>query len=171
MQYSPNNLVFYVSLVDGGTIEMIRGLGKNVVSSGDLVAQFEATWTEEQIKTHYAARDAVDAITAEAFKEIGRRVRNGGTNEYQIQQWFMEAFGRENLVTDDPPIVGANANSGNPHYEPHAQGSAPDSRRAISFCLTFGRRKIRPGPSIMTSRGRDSWAKRPPTVCERSSRL
>ncbi|MFZ0802396.1 MAG: Xaa-Pro peptidase family protein [Terriglobales bacterium] len=125
MQYSPNNLVFYVSLVDGGTIEMIRGLGKNVVSSGDLVAQFEATWTEEQIKSHYAARDAVDAITAEAFKEIGRRVRNGGSNEYQIQQWFMEAFGRENLVTDDPPIVGANANSGNPHYEPHAQGSAP----------------------------------------------
>ena len=125
MQYSPNNLVFYVSLVDAGTIEMIRGLGKNVVSSGDLVAQFEATLTEEQIKTHFAARDAVDTITAEAFKEIGRRVRNGGTTEYQIQQWFMEAFGRENLVTDDPPIVGVNANSGNPHYEPHAQGSAP----------------------------------------------
>ncbi len=125
MQYSPNNVVFYVSLVDAGTIEMIRGLGKNVVSSGDLVAQFEATWTEAQIKSHYAARDAVDAITAEAFKEIGRRVRNGGTNEYQIQQWFMEAFKRENLVTDDPPIVGVNANSGNPHYEPHEQGSAP----------------------------------------------
>jgi len=125
MQYSPNNLVFYVSLVDGGTIEMIRGLGKNVVSSGDLVAQFEATWTDDQIKTHFAARDAVDAITAEAFKEIGRRVRNGGTNEYQMQQWFMEAFQRENLVTDDPPIVAVNTNSGNPHYEPHAQGSAP----------------------------------------------
>jgi Xaa-Pro dipeptidase len=124
MQYSPNNLVFYVSLVDGGTLEMIRGLGKNVVSSGDLVAQFEATWTDDQIKTHYAARDAVDAITAEAFKEIGRRVRNGSTDEYQIQQWFMEAFQRENLVTDDPPIVAVNANSGNPHYEPHAQGSA-----------------------------------------------
>lgn len=125
MQYSPNNLVFYVSLVDGGTLEMIRGLGKNVVSSGDLVAQFEATWTDEQIKTHYAARDAVDAIIAEAFKEIGRRVRNGGTNEFQIQQWFMEAFQRENLVTEDPPIVAVNANSGNPHYEPNAQRSAP----------------------------------------------
>ncbi len=124
MQYSPNNLVFTVSLVDAGTIELIRGLGKNVVSSADLVAQFEATWTEEQIKTHYAARDAVDAITAEAFKEIGRRVRSGKTNEYTIQQWFMEAFRRENLITDDPPIVAVNANSGNPHYEPHAEGSA-----------------------------------------------
>ncbi|HTZ96196.1 MAG TPA: M24 family metallopeptidase [Terriglobales bacterium] len=125
MQYSPNNLVFTVSMVDGGTLELVRGLGKNVIGSGDLVAQFEATLTDEQIKTHFAARDAVDAITAAAFQEIGRRVRNGGTNEYQIQQWFMEAFRRENLLTDDPPIVGVNGNSGNPHYEPHAESSAP----------------------------------------------
>jgi Xaa-Pro aminopeptidase len=125
MQYSPNNLVFTVSLVDGGTLDLIRGMGKNVVSSGDLVAQFEATLTDEQIKTHYEARDKVDAITAEAFKEIGRRVRNGGTNEHQMQQWFTEAFRREQLVADDPPIVAVNGNSGNPHYEPHAEGSSP----------------------------------------------
>ena len=125
MQYSPNNLIFYVSMVDGGTLELIRGLGKNIVSSGDLVAQFEATWTDEQIKTHFAARDKIDAITAAAFKEIGRRVRNGGMNEHQLLQWIMEAFRRENLVTDDPPIVAVNANSGNPHYEPHAEKSAP----------------------------------------------
>jgi len=125
MQYSPNNLVFYVSLVDGGTVELIRSLGKTIVSSGDLVAQFEATLTDEQIKTHFAARDKIDAITATAFQEIGRRVRNGGTDEYAMQQWFMEAFRRENLVTDDPPIVAVNGNSGNPHYEPRSGGSAP----------------------------------------------
>ena len=96
-----------------------------MVSSCDLVAQFEATLTEEQIKTHFAARDAIDAITAAAFQEIGRRVRNGGTHEYEMQQWFMEAFRRENLVTDDPPLVAVNANSGNPHYEPHAETSTP----------------------------------------------
>jgi Xaa-Pro aminopeptidase len=125
MQYSPNNLVFTISLVDGGTLELIRGLGKNVVGSGDLVALFEATLTDEQIKSHFAAGDAVDTITAAAFQEIGRRVRNGGTREADIQQWFMEAFRRENLVTDDPPIVAVNANSGNPHYEPKAGSSAP----------------------------------------------
>jgi Xaa-Pro dipeptidase len=121
MQYSPNNIVFYVSLVDGGTIDLVRGLGKNVVSSADLVAQFEATWSEEQIKSHFAARDAIDSITAGAFKEIGSRARNGGTSEHQMQQWFMEAFKREKLVTDDPPIVAVNGNSGNPHYEPRAE--------------------------------------------------
>ena len=125
MQYSPNNLVFTVSLVDAGTMELVRGLGKNVVSAADLIAQFEATWTDEQIQTHYAARDAVDSITAAAFAEIGRRVRNGGITEHVMQQWLLEAFGRENLVTDDPPVVAVNANSGNPHYEPHAESSAP----------------------------------------------
>jgi Xaa-Pro dipeptidase len=124
MQYSPNNLVFTVSLVDAGTMELVRGLGKNVVSAADLIAQFEATWTDEQIQTHYAARDAVDSITAATFAEIGRRVRNGGSTEHAMQQWLLEAFGRENLVTDDPPVVAVNANSGNPHYEPHAEGSA-----------------------------------------------
>ena len=73
MQYSPNNLVFTVSLVDGGTIDLIRGLGKNVVSSCDLVALFEATLTDEQMKSHFAARDAIDPITAAAFQEVGRR--------------------------------------------------------------------------------------------------
>jgi len=124
MQYSPNNLVFTVSLVDAGTMDLVRGLGKNVVSAADLIAQFEATWTDEQIETHFAARDAVDSITTAAFAEIGRRVRNGGTTEHAMQQWLLEAFQRENLVTDDPPVVAVNANSGNPHYEPHAESSA-----------------------------------------------
>lgn len=125
MQYSPNNGVFTLSLVDAGTIELLRGLGKNIVSSGDLVALFEATWTEEQIKSHFAARDSIDAITESAFKEIGRRVRNGGTDEFAIQQWLLEAFRRDNIVTGDPPVVAVNANSGNPHYGPESASSKP----------------------------------------------
>ena len=125
MQYSPNNLVFTISLVDAGTVDLVRGLGKNVVSSQDLVAQFEATMTDAQIATHFEARDIIDRLTAEAFQEIGRRVRNGGTFEHEIQKWFTDAFARENLVTDDPPIVAANAGSGNPHYEPSAKHPVP----------------------------------------------
>jgi Xaa-Pro aminopeptidase len=125
MQYSPNNSVFTISMVDAGTADMIRGLGKNIVSAADLIAQFEATLTDEQIKSHFAARDVIDAVTAEAFKEIGRRVRNGGTHEHDIQEFFMEAFQRENMVTDDPPVVAVNANSANPHYGPSATHPVP----------------------------------------------
>jgi Xaa-Pro aminopeptidase len=88
------------------------------------VARFEATLTDEQLKTHFDARDKVDAITAAAFKEIGERVRHGGTHEFEMQKWFLEQFQREGLVTDDGPIVAVNANSGNPHYGPDAAHSA-----------------------------------------------
>jgi Xaa-Pro aminopeptidase len=144
MQYSPNNLVFTVSLVDGGTIDLVRGLGKNVVSSCDLVALFEATLTDEQIKSHFAARDAIDPITAAAFREIGQRARNGGTNEYEMQQWILEAFHRENLVADDMPVVAVNANSGDPHYSPHPQSSKP-IREGDFVLLDIWAKKNTPG--------------------------
>ena len=124
MQYSPNNVIPYIGLVDAGTVELVRSFGKEIVSSGDLVARFEAAWTEEQIASHFAARDSIDAIIPEAFKEIGRRARDGSVTEYEIQQWFARAFERENIITEDLPIVAVNANSGNPHYEPKAEGSA-----------------------------------------------
>jgi Xaa-Pro aminopeptidase len=125
MQYSPNNNIMYVSLVDGGTLELLRGFGVEVGSSADLVAQFEATLTAEQIAMHFEARDKVDPIMQAAFHEIGQRVRNGGWDEYGVQQWLGEAFKRENLVWDDLPIVGVNENAGNPHYSPEPATSKP----------------------------------------------
>ena len=125
MQYSPNNQIPYISLVDAGMLELVRSFGKEIVSSANLVARFEATLTEAQMAAHFKARDAVDKVTAAFFPEVGRRVRNGGTHEFEMQQWVMEAFNRENLVTDDPPIIGVNAHSGDPHYEPTAATSAP----------------------------------------------
>ena len=125
MQYSPNNNIMYVSLVDGGTLELLRGFGVDVASSADLVSMFEASLTEAQIATHFEARDRVDRIMAASFQEIGHRVRNGGWDEYGVQQWIGEAFKREGLVTDDLPIVGVNENAGNPHYAPMPETSKP----------------------------------------------
>lgn len=144
MQYSPNNNIMYVSLVDGGTIELLRSFGKEIVSSADLISQFEATLTDEQIATHFEARDAMDRIMAASFQEIGRRVRNGGTHEYEIQQWIGEAFKREGLVTDDLPIVGVNENAGNPHYGPTAETSKP-MREGDFVLLDMWAKKDKPG--------------------------
>jgi len=55
-------LVPYIGLVDAGTVELIRSFGKDIVSSGDLVARFEAAWSDEQIDTHFAARDMVVSV-------------------------------------------------------------------------------------------------------------
>ena len=124
MQFSPDNMIFTVSLVDAGTVDLIRSFGKKVVSSADLVAQFEATWSEEQIRSHFAARDSIDSIMAAVFPEVGRRARHGGTTEFEIQQWLLEAFRREGLVADAPPIIAVNQNSSNPHYVPTADHCA-----------------------------------------------
>jgi Xaa-Pro dipeptidase len=140
MQYSPNNLIPYIGLVDAGTVELVRSFGKEIISSGDLVARFEAAWTDEQIKSHFAARDSIDSIVTNVFKEIGRRSRNGGTTEYDMQQWIGEAFRREDLIAEDLPIVAVNANSGNPHYEPRLETSS----------------RIKPGDFVLL----DIWAKK-----------
>lgn len=124
MQYSPMNAIPYVSMVDGGTVELVKSLGKTVVSSADLVQKFEARWTEEQLRSHLAAGKILDRVVQEAFQEIGRQVRErGSASEYEIQQWILEQFEASGLMTDDPPIVAANENSGNPHYGPTAQTS------------------------------------------------
>jgi Xaa-Pro dipeptidase len=130
MQYSPNNDIMYVSMVDAGTVEFVRSLGKEIVSSADLVSQFEAVLNEEQRESHQIAQRAIDAILAEGWKEIGRRVRsaetsNVGTTEYEIVQWLSEAMRREKLVWENGPNVSANANSSDSHYEPTAERSSP----------------------------------------------
>jgi Xaa-Pro dipeptidase len=125
MQYSENNQVPLIGLVDAGTVELLRSFAKEIVTSGDLVAQFEATLSAEQIASHFAARDAVDPIMASAFKFIRERLNNGGVNEYEVQKFILEGFKRADLITDDPPIVGVNANSGNPHYSPSREGAKP----------------------------------------------
>ena len=75
MQYSPKNLIPYISLVDAGTVELIRAQGCKVVSSADLVQQFEAAWTPEQLESHRVAGRTIDRITQAAFAEAARRVR------------------------------------------------------------------------------------------------
>ena len=39
MQYSPRNAIMYVSMVDAGTVEVLREMGLTIVSSGDLVSR------------------------------------------------------------------------------------------------------------------------------------
>ncbi len=119
MQYSPNCAIPYVSLVDAGTLELVRSLGVEVVTSADLVQEFEARWTEEQFKMHIEAGKLVDAARREAFRFISTRLRGAeAVTEYEIQQFIRKRFADSGLQTDHGPIVAVNANASDPHYEP-----------------------------------------------------
>ncbi len=125
MQYSPRNAIMYVSLVDAGTVEVLRELGKTIVSSADLVSRFEAVLTEAQIATHFAAQAKLDPILTAGWKRMGELVRSGGTNEFAIVQFLQEAIEREGLVTEHGPNVSCGPNSADSHYEPTAANSRP----------------------------------------------
>ena len=66
MQYSPRNAIPYLSMVDAGTVELVRAQGCKVVSSADLVQKFsEATWSAEQYHSHLDAGRVIDRVTQE----------------------------------------------------------------------------------------------------------
>ncbi len=126
MQYSPNCAIPYVSLVDAGTIELVRSCGCEIASSADLVQQFEAAWSDAQFETHLEAGRRVDAILAEAFRFVRRELSAGrGCNEYQVQQFILQAFEQNGMLTDHGPICAVNANASNPHYETTRDASSP----------------------------------------------
>src|SRR5215208_3125281 len=73
MEYSPGNAIPYISRVDAGTVEAVRQLGVDVVSSGDLVQRFEAIWTEDAVKMHRAASARLYRIKDRAFDLVSER--------------------------------------------------------------------------------------------------
>ena len=117
MEYSPLAAIPYVSRVDGGTIELVRSLGVDVVSSGDLIQQFEARWDEAAIASHRKASEALYHIKDRAFALVAKRLRDQvPTTEFDIQQSMVGWFKEEGLVAESAPCVSAQENAGNPHY-------------------------------------------------------
>lgn len=126
MEYIPRNANPYVSRVDGGTIELVRSFGAQIVSSGDLIQSFEATWDEEQWGMHLEAAKHTRSAYDVAFDFIAAQIKaKGYAMETEVQARIMEHFKEHHLITDHPPIVGEGPHSGDPHYAP---SSATDAR-------------------------------------------
>jgi Xaa-Pro aminopeptidase len=126
--------------VDGGTIELVRSLGVEVVGSAELIQHFEARWTPAALATHLEAGRRADRVRAAAFEFIRERTRNRvPLSEIEVKQFVLDGFAQAGMCTSDGPIVGCNANSSNPHYEPTEEITSP----------------IRPGDWVLL----DMWCK------------
>jgi Xaa-Pro aminopeptidase len=126
MQYSPLNNIPYVGLVDAGTIELVRSLGVEVVSSADLVQLFEARWSEDALASHLEAGKVVHAAVRAAFAAIREAARAGeAITEYDVQQEMRRVFEAGGVIMDEGPVAAVNRNSANPHYMPEQEGSPP----------------------------------------------
>jgi Xaa-Pro aminopeptidase len=142
MEYSPLAAIPYVSRVDAGTVEAIRARGVEVVSSGDVVQQFEAVWSAGQLAGHRAASDALYRIKDRAFDAAGRSVREGRTlSEFDLQQQMVAWFDEEGLDTDSPPVVAVGPHASSPHYLPSRESAAPITRDALLLLDLWGKRR------------------------------
>ncbi len=127
MQYSPQANIPYVSIVDGGTVDLIRSLGYEVVSSAGLVQTFQAVLDEAGYRSHLEAAERVQRIKDEAFAFVGAELRAGRKpTQYDVQQFIVRRFDEEGLdCMREYPIVGTNEQPADPHFEPTPENARP----------------------------------------------
>lgn len=119
MEYAPGCSLPVISIADAGTIEMVRALGVEVVSSANLVQHSIARWSPDAVGLHADASAKVAAIKDEAFAMIRTHLAaNTPIHEHEVQHFIMSRFAAQGLETAEEPIVGVNAHSGDPHYAP-----------------------------------------------------
>lgn len=132
MEYSPYAAIPTVSCVDGGTLELVRSCGPEIVSSADLVQRFQAVWSDEQIADNLVAARAMRALVDDAFRAIGDALRSGTPiNEFDVQQLLVRGYAAHRLTAEHPPICAVNANAAQPHYAPTAAVHAPIAKGDI----------------------------------------
>ena len=126
MEYSPHCAIPYISTVDAGTVELVRGAGVEVVSSANLIQYFESRWDDEQLKDNLESAKHLRQIVDETFGFIRKKIKsNNAITEYDVQQFMLAEFKKRELVTSSDPNCSVNANSANPHYEPTKEIHAP----------------------------------------------
>ena len=125
MEYSPKNGNPYVSRVDGGTIDLIRSFGIDVVSSGGFLPHFTAVLDAEQGASQARAAQKLNQIVHQTWSWIEECLKQErSVNEYEIQQKILDHFQQNNLITESPPIVAINAHSADPHFVPVSKGAS-----------------------------------------------
>jgi len=129
MEYFPEAAIPYLSRVDAGTLEVVRGLGAIVVSSAELVQHFLCRWSDAQVESHRSALRLIDEAKDAAFARIGKLLRDGTEpTETGIQRFLTDRFAEAGLEYDHAPIVAVNGHAGDPHYEPSEATSTPIRR-------------------------------------------
>ena len=125
MQFSPLQNIPYVSLVDGGLIDLVRSFGHEVLSSADFVQLFEARIDEKGYKLHKEAARLINTIKDEAFEEVTRAIAEGRKlTEYSLARLIEEKFKEHSLTNhNEIPIVGINEHPADPHFEPTPENS------------------------------------------------
>lgn len=122
MEYSPNGALPRVSKVDAGTLELVRSMGVDVVTSADVIQYATQRWNEEQLNSHLFAAEKLSQIVQEAFRHIGDSLASG-IKEHQVAEFINNRFREEGLIVSDGPAVAVNEHASDPHFDPTPENS------------------------------------------------
>ena len=123
MEYSPLGALPRASKVDAGTVELVRSMGVEVVSSADLLQYATQRWSRDQLSSHVRSAEKLGRIVIEAFEYTGQQLAEH-PSEYQVFQFIRGRFDQEGLCSPDGPIVAVNGHASDPHYGPPSEGSS-----------------------------------------------
>ena len=146
MEYSPLNALPRVSRVDAGTIELVRSLGVEVVSSADVMQYATQRWSPEQLEGHRRTTAELGEIVNRAFDYIGERLSQKPT-EFDVAEFIRARFREEGLETPDGPVVSVNAHCSDPHYEPE-EGTSSVIKPGDWVLIDLWAKPTAPPPSL-----------------------
>ena len=125
MEFSPRSSVPTVDTVPAGALELVRGLGVEPVSSGDLVSAFHSVWSEAQLVDHRRAAEVVAEVGKAALHEAARAIERGQpTTEGALSRWVLERLRAGGITVEADTHVAVGAGAADPHYAPVGEGAA-----------------------------------------------
>lgn len=147
MQYSENNNIPTVSIVDAGTVELVKRLGAIVLSSANLVQLVIGQLDQEEIDLHHEAGVLVHEVKDLAFAYVSEAVKNGfEITEYNVQQLILQEFHKRRLTCDGLlPIVAVNEHAANPHFEVGIGSCSPIRKNDRLLIDLWARREVPKG--------------------------
>lgn len=125
MDISENGLLPRIALADYGSVAYVKSLNIEILSSGDLLQQFNALYSSRAHELQLKACELALKIKDEAFRKIREEIlQHDEVQEYAIQQFICNRFHEAGMVYDDPAIVAIGKNASNPHYGPDEHTSS-----------------------------------------------
>lgn len=124
MEISPNDGVPAMDLVPAGVLEMIKGLGPEVITSGDLVSRFYSAWTAEDLASHRRASAIIAQAANAAFIRIAQEIQAGKTvMEGDVHAWIIADLHVRGAAAGADCHIARGPNAADPHYNPEGMGA------------------------------------------------
>ena len=125
MEISEKDAVPAMDLVPAGVVELVRACGAQVVTSGNLVTEFYACWTAEELASHRRASAVLAQVANATFVRIARALAAGETvSENGAREWVIADLTAGGLTTGADCIVAGTLGAADPHYSPVGPGAS-----------------------------------------------